>query len=198
MKTLEGREQKLALLFRQVLEQIEPHNHDREGLKETPARVAKAYAEWCGGYRISPDGLLKTFEDGCNGYDELVIQHCIPFRSMCEHHMAPFEGIAHVGYLPSERIVGLSKLVRVVDAYARRLQVQERITTDIAFCIDRALKPRAVGVILRASHSCISSRGIKAHGSSTTTSCMLGLLRTEPGLRAEFMSLCDMAERERK
>jgi GTP cyclohydrolase I len=187
----------LELLFRGVLNELDPNPH-REGLYETPARVAKAFAEWCGGYAVDTSKILRTFEDGAHGYDELVIQHCIPFRSLCEHHLAPFEGIAHVGYLPGERIVGLSKLVRMVDAYARRLQVQERITTQIASRINEDLKPLAVGVIIRASHSCISSRGVRVHGSSATTSAMLGLLRTEASLRAEFVSLCDMAERREK
>lgn len=168
----------------------------REGLLETPTRVAKAYQVWLGGYEIDPASLLKTFTDGAEGAGELVIVHNIPVFSMCEHHMAPFTGIAHVGYIPNGKIVGLSKLARLVDAYARRLQVQERLTQQIANTLVEALQPIGAGVIIRATHTCMSSRGVKVSGSTTTTSAMRGALMDEASARAEFMQLCFAAERE--
>lgn len=169
---------------------------DREGLVETPARVAKAYETWLGGYSIDPASLLKTFEDGAPGKGELIIVHNIPVQSMCEHHMAPFQGIAHVGYIPKGKIVGLSKLARLVDAWARRLQVQERLTQQVADTLVGSLDPIGAAVIIRCTHTCMSSRGVKVHGSTTTTSAMRGALMDEPSARAEFMQLCFAAERE--
>ena len=136
---------------------------------------------------------LKTGEN----YDSFVIVHNIPIFSHCEHHLAEISGYAHVGYLPGARIVGISKLARVADAYARRLQVQERLTVQIAHCIQDTLQARATGVIIRARHGCMSTRGACVTSALTTTSCMLGLLREEPDTRAEFLSLCHAAERER-
>lgn len=187
---------RLASIFAQLLSETDP-DAARGGLAETPMRAAKAWSEWVSGYEIEPSSLLKTFEDGAAGYDSLVIVHNIPVVSLCEHHLAPIEGIAHVGYLPKDRIVGLSKLARVVDAFSRRLQVQERLSVDIAACVHNALAAQATGVIIRAHHGCMSSRGVKIHGSITTTSCMLGKLREEDSLRAEFMSLCAQAENGR-
>jgi len=138
---------------------------------------------------------LKTFDDGAEHYDQFVIVHNIPIRSHCEHHSAAIEGIAHVGYLPDRRIVGLSKLARVTDAFARRLQVQERLTYQIAHTIHTELQARATGVIIRATHGCMSTRGVCVHGSTTTTSCMLGVLQEDAGARAEFVELCKMAEK---
>lgn len=170
---------------------------DREGLKETPLRVLKAWKERAGGYKIDVPGLLKTFEDGAEGAKELVIVHNIPVVSVCEHHMADILGTAHVGYIPNGKIVGLSKLARVVDAFARRLQVQERLTAQIADVLWKELEPIGVGVLVRASHACMGTRGVKIHGSVTTTSAMRGALLDEPEARAEFLKLCEMAERNK-
>jgi len=180
---------RLRNYFRDILDIIDP-DPDREGLCETPKRVAEAWREWTSGYAQDPVATLKTFEDGAQAYDSLVIVHHIPVFSHCEHHLAPIIGYAHVGYLPSHRIVGLSKLARVVDIFARRLQVQERLTVQIATCIHETLGAQATGILIRASHGCMSSRGVRVHNSLTTTSCMLGKLRQEDALRAEFMSLC--------
>lgn len=183
----------MVMLIQQMLQHLDP-DPNREGLRETPQRVADAWAEWCGGYAVDPASLLKTFDDGAQSYDSLVIVHNVPVFSHCEHHLAEIAGIAHVGYLPNGKIVGLSKLARVVDAYARRLQVQERLTQQIATCIHNTLEARATGVLIRARHGCMSTRGTRAHSSVTTTSCMLGLMRVAGELRAEFMALCAAAE----
>jgi GTP cyclohydrolase I len=184
----------LEKLFDQFVRIIDPTG-PREGTEETPLRMAKAWAAWTEGYDIDPASLLKTFDDGAGCYDELVVVHNIPVQSVCMHHTAPIIGKAHVGYLPNNKIVGLSKLARLTDAFARRLQVQELLTTQIAHCLHDALEARAVGVIIRASHGCMSSRGVKIHGATTTTSCMLGLLHDDAAARAEFLTLCQMAER---
>jgi GTP cyclohydrolase I len=161
---------------------------DREGLSDTPARVVRAYEEWFGGYEQDPAEMLKrTFEE-VGGYDEMVILRDIPFQSCCEHHMAEIEGTVHVGYLPSNRVVGISKLARVVEAYARRLQVQERLTAQIADTIAEVLKPRGVAVIVKASHACMTTRGVRKHGVSMVTSRMLGAFREDPATRQEFLS----------
>lgn len=161
----------------------------REGLLETPARVVKAYEEFFQGYRQDPAELLaKTFEE-VNGYDEMVLVKGIPFESYCEHHLVPIIGVAHVGYLPTSRVVGLSKLARVVDCFAKRLQIQENMTVEIADAIERALSPKGVAVIIDAEHQCMSTRGVHKHGTSTTTSCMRGAFRNDPAARAEFMTL---------
>lgn len=169
----------------------------REGLLETPKRVLKAWTEWSWGYRQDPVALLKTFEDGAEGTNELVIVHNIPVMSKCEHHMSDIVGLAHVGYIPNGKIVGLSKLARLVDVFARRMQVQERLTTQIADTLNDTLDPVGVGVLIRATHHCISSRGVKIHGSVTTTSAMRGALLDEVSCRAEFLQLCQMAEQQR-
>lgn len=161
----------------------------REGLRETPERVAKAWIdEWASGYKQDAVALLKTFSDGANGYDEMVVETDIPVYSHCEHHMAPIFGVAHIGYVPGSRIVGLSKLPRVVDVYARRLQVQERLTTQVATALNEGLQPRGVAVVMECRHLCMESRGVRRRGIVTTTSCLLGVLR-EPAPRAEFFSL---------
>lgn len=172
--------------------QLIGENPKREGLVETPARVVKAWREWASGYHIDVPGLFKTFEDGVS--DGMVIVHNIPVVSKCEHHLADINGIAHVGYIPNGKIVGLSKLARVVDAFARRLQVQERLTSQIADAIAVHLSPLGVGVLIRASHACMHSRGVKVHGSVTTTSAMRGALLNNPETRAEFLGLCRDAE----
>jgi GTP cyclohydrolase I len=167
---------------------------NRPSLFETPRRAAEAWRYWMRGYSINPDELLKTFEND-NDYDAMVIVHGIDVHSYCEHHLAPIIGTAHVGYVPSGKIVGLSKLARVVEAYAARLQVQERITMQVADCLSRNLEPLGVGVLIRAEHGCMSSRGVKLHQSVTTTSAMLGCFRDEPSARAEFLQLCLAAEK---
>jgi GTP cyclohydrolase IA len=166
----------------------------REGLKETPARFLNAWKEWASGYGADPSEVLKSFEDGATGYDEMVIVHNIPVISKCEHHLADIIGHAHVGYIPNGKIVGLSKLARVVDIYARRLQVQERLTVQIADAIVKHLDPKGVGVVIRASHGCMSTRGVRVHGNATTTSAIRGVLFEKPEARKEFFDLCKMAE----
>lgn len=162
----------------------------RPGLLETPGRAAKAWADWTSGYAIDPSKLLKTFEDGAEGcQDELVLVKDIEFYSHCEHHLAPFFGKASVAYIPSGKVVGLSKLARVVDAYASRLQVQERLTNQVADCINDTLEPLGVGVIMQATHFCMCSRGVSKQGSTTVTSALRGVLRTSAEARAEFMML---------
>lgn len=167
---------------------------DREGLRDTPARVIRAWEEWASGYAERPEDVLRTFEDGAANFDELVIVHNVPVISKCEHHLADIIGIAHVGYIPYGRIVGLSKLARVTELFARRLQVQERLTVQIADALVEHLQPRGVGVLIRASHACMSTRGVKIHGSVTTTSAMRLALLDKPEARKEFMDLCAMAE----
>lgn len=159
----------------------------REGLIDTPKRVAKAYADWFSGYGIDPDEYLaRTFEEVA-GYDELIVLRDIRFESHCEHHMAPIIGRAHVGYLPDGKVVGISKLARVVDAYARRLQVQEKMTAQIADCIQRVLQPRGVGVVIEATHGCMTTRGVHKRGVAMITSKMMGGFREDGRTRAEFL-----------
>jgi len=161
----------------------------RGGLIETPQRVVKAWEEWTSGYGKDPAKILKVFDDGGESYDQIVLVRDIPFYSHCEHHLAPFFGTAHVGYIPNGSIVGLSKLPEVVDIFARRLQVQERLTNQIADAIWDNLKPKAVGVVVSARHLCMESRGKKKSGSSTVTSALRGTMLTEPDCRAEFFNL---------
>lgn len=168
---------------------------EREGLQETPARVIRAWKEWAAGYGQKPEDVLKTFVDGANGVDELIIVHNCPVVSKCEHHLADIHGIAHVGYIPDGKIVGLSKLARVVEIFARRLQVQERMTVQIADAISEHLKPKGVGVLVRCAHHCMSTRGVRVHGSVTTTSAMRGALFSSGSARAEFLELCRAAEK---
>jgi GTP cyclohydrolase I len=159
----------------------------REGLRETPKRVVNAYRDWFSGYSSDPGAYLRrTFEE-VEGYDEMVVLRDISFESFCEHHMAPIIGRAHVGYLPSDRVVGISKLARVVDGYARRFQVQEKLTAQIAGCIDEVLKPRGVGVVIDAVHQCMTTRGVHKRGVSMVTSKMLGTFRDDASTRAEFL-----------
>jgi GTP cyclohydrolase IA len=157
---------------------------DSEHLRETPRRVAKAYAEL-----LSPRPFDATTFPNDEGYDELVIVGEIPFQSLCAHHLLPFQGKAHVAYLPGERLVGLSKLARVVELYARRLQLQERLTTQVADWLDKRLEPRGVGVVLEAEHLCMSLRGVQTVGAKTVTSALRGLVRDDPRTRQEFLSL---------
>ena len=161
----------------------------REGLIDTPKRVAKAYEDWFGGYREDPVKFLeRTFEE-VEGYDEMIVLRDITFESHCEHHMAPIIGVAHVGYLPSNKVVGISKLARVVEAFARRFQVQEKLTAQVANCIKDVLKPRGVGVVIDASHQCMTTRGIHKSGVSMVTSQMLGAFRKDARTRSEFLTM---------
>jgi GTP cyclohydrolase IA len=157
---------------------------DREARRATPARMARAYAELLAAYPFR----LTTFPND-EGYDELVLARAIPFRTLCEHHMLLFSGVAHVGYLPGERILGLSKLARLVEHFAARPQTQERLTMQVAKCLDTNLRPRGAGVVLEAEHTCMTQRGIRALGATTVTSALLGTLRTDPRSRAEFFAL---------
>ena len=164
-------------------------NPDREGLVETPKRVAKSYRELFQGYEVEPrEYLEKTFEE-VGGYDELVVLKNIRFVSFCEHHMLPVVGVAHVGYLPTDRVVGISKLARVVRGFARRLQIQEKMTSDIAGAIQDVLRPHGVGVVIEAEHSCMTMRGVDVPGASLSTSCLLGVVREDPRTREEFLRL---------
>jgi GTP cyclohydrolase I len=159
----------------------------REGLLDTPKRVAKAYRDWFSGYALDPDDYLRrTFEEVA-GYDELIVLRDIEYESHCEHHMAPIIGKVHVGYLPDGKVVGISKLARVVDAYARRFQVQEKMTAQIADCIQRVLAPRGVGVVVEGAHECMTTRGVHKRGVSMVTSKMLGSFRDDARTRNEFL-----------
>ncbi|MCI0518164.1 MAG: GTP cyclohydrolase I FolE [Woeseiaceae bacterium] len=161
----------------------------REGLADTPKRVALAYEDWFSGYKDDPVTYLRrTFEE-VEGYDEMIVLRDIAFESHCEHHMAPIIGKAHVGYLPSDKVVGISKLARVVDAFARRFQVQEKMTAQIANCINEVLNPRGVGVVIDATHQCMTTRGVHKSGVSMVTSQMLGLFRKDARTRAEFLRM---------
>jgi len=162
---------------------------DRPGLHETPARVAKAWQHWTSGYGQEPVEILKAFEDGAEEYNELIVVRGIPVYSHCEHHLAPFFGKATIGYLPKGKIVGLSKLTRLVDIFSKRLQVQERMTIQIANALMEVLEPKAVGVVVRCRHMCMESRGIRTPGEETITSAMLGGLRGNLALRTEFLAL---------
>jgi len=162
---------------------------EREGLLDTPGRVVRAYEEWFGGYDIDPlDYLQRTFEE-VGGYDEMVVLRNIPFESYCEHHVAPIIGKAHVGYIPTDRVVGISKLARVVHGYAKRLQVQEKLTAQIAQAITDVLAPQGVAVVIEASHQCMTTRGVHTHGVTMVTSQMLGLFRRDPRTRQEFLNM---------
>jgi GTP cyclohydrolase I len=162
---------------------------DREGLQETPARFLKAWEEYTRGYREKPEDILKSFEDGAQSVDEMVIVRDIPVYSLCEHHLAPFFGKAHVAYIPQKRIVGLSKIARVVDVFSRRLQVQERLTAQVAQALEEVLQPKGVGVVVEANHLCMMMRGVEKQNSSTVTSCLLGLFRSDERTRTEFLKL---------
>ena len=162
---------------------------DREGLRETPNRVVRAYREWFAGYGQDPVDLLhQTFEE-VSGYDELVVLRDIRFESFCEHHMAPIIGKAHVGYLPTDRVVGISKLARLVHVFGKRLQVQEKMTAQIAGVLMEVLRPKGVAVVLEGEHHCMSTRGVMQHGVTMITSTMLGTFRKDPRTRKEFMDI---------
>ena len=161
----------------------------RAGLKDTPRRVVSAYGDFYAGYRQSPaDVLERTFED-LGSYDDIVVVRDIPFYSHCEHHMVPFVGRAHVAYYPTDKVVGLSKLARIVDVFARRLQTQERLTGDIVAAIDEALRPRGIAVMIEAEHQCMTLRGVKAHGANTVTTQFTGAFRDDAAEQTRFMTL---------
>jgi GTP cyclohydrolase I len=160
---------------------------DRQGLVGTPARVARAYEEWFSGYTQDPKEYLSRTFDEVAGYDEIVALRDIPFVSHCEHHLAPIIGRAHIGYLPRRRVVGISKLARLVDVFARRLQIQEKMTAEIAGCLDNVLKPFGVAVVIEATHHCMTTRGVQKHGVTMLTSRMIGVFRDQPATRQEFL-----------
>ena len=169
----------------------------REGLLDTPKRVVKAYREWFSGYALDPDEYLaRTFEE-VEGYDEMIVLRDIEYESHCEHHMAPIIGRVHVGYLPDGKVVGISKLARVVDAYAKRFQVQEKMTAQIAGCIQRALAPMGVGVVVEGEHECMTTRGVHKRGVSMVTSTMLGSFREDARTRAEFLRFIEVTASRR-
>ncbi len=164
-------------------------NPGREGLRDTPARVARAYEEFFAGYDTDPVALLtRTFEE-VEGYDEIVLLRNIRLESVCEHHMAPIIGRVHVAYLPAHRVVGISKLARVVEAYGKRLQIQEKLTAQIAATINEVLEPRGVAVVIEAAHQCMTTRGVHKPGVTMTTSRMLGAFRDDPATRREFFAM---------
>jgi GTP cyclohydrolase IA len=161
---------------------------EREGLVDTPARVVRGYEEWFAGYQDDPAQILERCFEEVAGYDEIVLLRDIRFESHCEHHMAAIIGHAHIGYLPGRRVVGISKIARLVQAFAKRLQIQERLTAEIAEAMDRVLKPRGVAVVVEATHGCMTTRGVHACGVSMVTSRMLGVFRERPETRHEFLS----------
>lgn len=164
-------------------------NPEREGLLETPQRVLRSYGEFFAGYDADPKEILnKTFSEVEN-YDEMIVLRDIEFSSHCEHHMVPFTGVAHVAYLPNDRVVGLSKLARLVDAYARRLQIQEKLTAQIANALDEILNPKGVAVVVEATHQCMTARGVRKKGATMQTSRMIGLFRKDQRTRQEFFNL---------
>lgn len=168
-------------------------NPEREGLIETPKRVVNSYKEFFSGYDSKPEQILSKTFDEVEGYDEMVIVRDITIESHCEHHMVPFIGIAHIGYIPDKRIVGISKLARIADVFAKRLQTQEIMTAQIADTINEVLKPKGVAVVIDAQHQCMTTRGTHKTESSTITSRMLGLFRTNSNTRSEFMNLINSA-----
>lgn len=183
-----GKVTRLPLIARALLLAIDP-NPSRSGLAETPDRVAKAWEFWTSGYNKNAADVLKVFEDGAENYDEMVLVKDIPIYSHCEHHLAPIFGTASIAYIPNGRIVGLSKLSRLADLHARRLQVQERLTNDIAQDLWTHLEPKGVGVLVRARHMCMESRGLCQQGHHTVTSALRGVIKEQPEARAEFLRL---------
>ena len=161
----------------------------REGLLDTPKRVARAWKEYCLGYGEDPASHLSRQFEEVGGYDEIVLLKDIPFQSHCEHHMAPIIGRAHIAYLPRNRVVGISKLARLLDVYAKRLQIQEKLTAQIANTLNEVLQPRGVAVVIDASHQCMTTRGVHKPGTSMVTSRMLGAFRTDPSTRREFLAI---------
>jgi GTP cyclohydrolase I len=169
---------------------------DRQGLAGTPARVVRAYEEWFSGYTQDPKDYLSRTFDEVAGYDEIVALRDIPFESHCEHHLAPIIGKAHIGYLPRRRVVGISKLARLVDVYAKRLQIQEKMTAEIANCLDKVLNPFGVAVVIEATHHCMTTRGVHKPGVSMLTSRMIGVFRDQPETRQEFLASLNLHDRQ--
>jgi GTP cyclohydrolase I len=165
---------------------------DREGLLGTPSRVVRAFEEWFAGYGTDPREYLKSTFEEIGGYDEVVMLRDISFESHCEHHIAPIIGKVHIGYLPRNRVVGISKLARLVETYAKRLQIQEKLTAEIATCLDTVLKPHGVAVVVEATHQCMTTRGVHKTGVSMVTSRMLGVFRTQAQTRAEFLAAINL------
>lgn len=180
----------IAARLVKALEDVPDYQELREGLHDTPERVAKAWQFWTRGYGMDASEILKVFEDGANGYDEMVIVKDIPVYSKCEHHLADIFGTVTIAYIPDGKIVGLSKLSRLADMYARRLQVQERMTSQIADALETHLQPKGVGVVMRARHMCMESRGLCQQGHHTITSAIRGVMKTDPTARSEFLQLC--------
>jgi GTP cyclohydrolase I len=173
---------------------VGPTSAKREGLLETPKRYIAAMQALTAGYSARPETFLKTFEDGAEGYDQLVFQGQIQLYSLCEHHMLPFFGVAHIGYIPDKKIIGLSKIARVVDMFAQRFQVQERLTRQVMTFLESYLQPKAVGVVIRCRHMCMEMRGVQKPGTITYTSALEGDFKYEPEARAEFMKFVGMAD----
>ena len=185
--TRENAEQAVRVLLRWIGEDPE-----REGLIDTPKRVVDAYQDWFAGYAADPAEYLRRTFEAVDGYDEMIVLRDISFESHCEHHMAPIIGRVHIGYLPTDKVVGISKLARVVEGYARRLQVQEKLTAQIAGCISDVLKPRGVGVVVDAEHECMTTRGVHKRGVSMITSRMTGMFRADARTRAEFLQFIEI------
>jgi len=162
---------------------------DREGLKDTPKRVIKSYSELFAGYGVDPKEILSTTFEEVGGYDEMIVLRDIEFTSHCEHHVLPFTGKAHIAYIPSNKVVGLSKLARLVDVYAKRLQIQEKMTAEIASALNDVLQPKGVAVVIEATHMCMTMRGVRKPGSIMQTSQLIGLFKSDPRTRQEFFSL---------
>jgi len=165
---------------------------DREGLRGTPSRVVRAFEEWFAGYGSDPREYLKSTFEEIGGYDEVVMLRDISFESHCEHHIAPIIGKVHIGYLPRNRVVGISKLARLVETYAKRLQIQEKLTAEIATCLDTVLKPHGVAVVVEATHQCMTTRGVHKTGVSMVTSRMLGVFRSQAQTRQEFLAAINL------
>jgi GTP cyclohydrolase I len=181
--------------FRTILKWI-GEDPDRDGLRETPDRLVRSYREYFCGYDEDPEQVLrKTFSE-VDGYDEMIVLRGVTFESHCEHHVAPIIGRVWIGYLPDRRVVGISKLARVVEIFSKRLQIQERLTAQIANTIDEVLKPRGVAVVIKAAHHCMISRGVHKRGSDLVTSRMLGVFRDQPATRSEFLSLVNADKTE--
>jgi len=194
-KTSEGSLQAEAMEAVKTLILWAGDNPEREGLLDTPKRVVKAYKQFFSGYNDDPEEILsRTFEE-VDGYDDAVIVRDIRLESHCEHHMVPIIGVAHVGYIPSNRVVGISKLARLVDCYSKRLQTQETMTAQIANTIDKVLKPKGVAVVIDSNHNCMSTRGVHKTHSSTITSRMLGIFRTDNKAREEFINLINSPQK---
>ncbi len=170
---------------------------DREGLKATPGRVARAYKEWFSGYNEDPNQYLQRTFEQVGGYDEMVVLRDIRFELHCEHHIAPIIGVVHIGYLPRNRVIGISKLARLVDTFSRRLQVQEKMTAEIANCLNAGLKPHGVGVVVEGAHECMTTRGVHKSEVSMVTSRMLGAFRVQRQTRDEFLSSLNLRGRPR-